>query len=577
MQRTKLIDVAQGKAPADIVVRGAQWLDVFSGDFKQGDVAIAEGFVAGIIEDYDGVEVVEAQGMYLVPGFIDAHVHIESSMLEPHLYTQSVLPRGTTAVIWDPHEIANVKGVAGIEWALRASEGCLLDIFVMIPSCVPSTPPAMGLETSGACLTAADIEHFRDHPRVIGLAEMMNYPGVLNKDEDVLAKLDLYRHKNLDGHCPALHGKQLNAYAAAGIKTCHESVTRAEAQEKMTKGVHVLIREGSCAKNAEELLPLLSDFTSAVVGICSDDRNPFDVYEEGHLDAIINKALRQGVSPAQVFRAASFSAARLYGLPERGAIAPGYRADFCLVKPNNKRWQDGFAIARVFKNGRDIANHKYETASVPTNFSGRNINLASISKNKLRVPANKAQHTVRVIGVQAEQIVTDHLTAGLKAVAGELVADVANDVLKIAVIERYSGKGGHTVGFVRGFGLKRGALAASVAHDAHNIIVVGCDDDSMVAAVNTIIEHDGGIVVNDGRGQLEIIALPIGGLMRSSPPAQVAQRIGQLKQLAHASGCVLNEPFLQLSFLALPVIPTLKITDRGLVDVEKFSTVPLFC
>ena len=577
MNRAELIDVAQGNTPADTVIRGAQLLDVFSGRFITGDVAIAQGFIAGIIENYQGAQIVDAQGMYLVPGFIDAHVHIESSMLEPQLYAQCVLPHGTTAVIWDPHEIANVKGIAGIEWALNASENCPLDIFVMIPSCVPSTPPAMGLETSGAYLTAADIERFKGHPRVIGLAEMMNYPGVLSKDQDVLAKLDLFRQHNLDGHCPALRGKQLNAYAAAGIKTCYESITRAEAQEKMSKGVHVLIREGSCAKNADELLPLLNDFTSAITGICSDDRNPFDVSKEGHLDAIINKALRSGMSPAQIFRAASFSTAKLYGLQERGAIAPGYRADLCLVTPKDGSWQNGLDIKRVFKNGVPLAELVLDKTHSVENFrGGHNINLGKISREKLRLPATVAQHSVRVIGIQPNQIVTDHLTATLTAVDGQLVSDVDNDVLKIAVIERYSGKGGHSIGFVRGFGLQHGALAASVAHDAHNIIVVGCDDDSMTAAVNLIIKRDGGITVNDGQGRAEIIELPIGGLMCNSPPDQVAEKIGVLKQLAHDCGCGLNEPFLQLSFLALPVIPALKITDRGIIDVEKFSPVPLF-
>lgn len=575
INRAELIDVAQGNTPADTVIKGAQLLDVFSGRFITGDVAIAQGFIAGIVDDYQGKQVIDAHGMYLVPGFIDAHVHIESSMLVPQLYAQCVLPHGTTTVIWDPHEIANVKGIKGIEWALQSSENCHLDIFVMIPSCVPSTPPAMKLETSGAYLTAEDIKQFKGHPRVIGLAEMMNYPGVINKDQDVLAKLDLFRQQNLDGHCPALRGKQLNAYAAAGIKTCHESITRSEAHEKMTKGVHVLIREGSCAKNADELLPLLNDFSSAVTGICSDDRNPYDVSKEGHLNAIINKALQSDMSPATIFRAASFSTAKLYGLQERGAIAPGYHADLCLVKPRDGNWQNGFNIEQVFKGGTPYTELVFDK-SCTTNFSGRNINLSEISKEKLQLPATAAQHCVAVIGIQPDQIVTDHLTATLTAVEGRLESDVANDVLKIAVIERYSGKGGHSIGFVRGFGLHRGAVATSVAHDAHNIIVVGCDGASMVTAVNTIIAHDGGIAVNDGKGHTELIELPIGGLMCHSPPDQVANKIGVLKRFAHDCGCKLNEPFLQLAFLALPVIPSLKITDRGIIDVEKFSPVPLF-
>ena len=586
MDRERLIDVAQGSIPADTVVKGVQLLDVFSGRFVTADVAISQGFIAGIVDEYRGKNIIDGQGKYLVPGFIDAHVHIESSMLVPKLYAQCVLPHGTTAVIWDPHEITNVKGIAGIEWALRSSEDCLLDIFVMIPSCVPSTPPALGLETSGACLMAADIERFRDHPRVIGLAEMMNYPGVIDKDKDVLNKLDLYRHKNLDGHCPTVRGYHLNAYAAAGIRTCHESVTRAEAQEKMTKGVHVLIREGSCAKNAGELLPLLNDYTSAVTGFCTDDRNPHDVSREGHISAIINQALRSGIAAEVIFRAASFSTAQLYGLRERGAIAPGYRADFCLIVPDDCDWKNGFVIDTVFKNGVDIDTALSTSigASTPSlqinpqddaSFRGHNISLSRVKAAKFHLPVKGDSVVVRVVGLQPGQIITDHLTATLTAHNGELLSDTENDVLKIAVIERYSGKGGHSTGFVRGFNLQRGAIAASVAHDSHNIIVVGCDDVSMGLAVNLIIKCDGGIAASDGQGQEDIIELPVGGLMSNSSPGFISEKIGEMKRLVRGWGCSLDEPFLQLSFLALPVIPALKITDKGLVDVTKFRKIPL--
>ena len=568
-----------------MVVKDVQLLDVFSGRFVAADVAVSQGFIAGIVDAYQGVHIINGRGKYLVPGFIDAHVHIESSMLVPRLFAQCVLPHGTTAVIWDPHEIANVKGIAGIEWALRSSEDCLLDIFVMIPSCVPSTPPALGLETSGACLLAADIERFRDHPRVIGLAEMMNYPGVINKDKAVLAKLDLYRHKNLDGHCPSVRGYHLNAYAAAGIRTCHESITREEAQEKMTKGVHVLVREGSCAKNADELLPLLNDYTSAVVGLCTDDRNPYDVSREGHISAIINRALRSGIAAAVVFRAASFSTAQLYGLQERGAIAPGYRADFCLVTPEDGDWKNGFVIDTVFKDGKNIdtvllsdtrvSPPSFISTQDDASFSGRNINLSKVTPAKFRLPAKGANVAVQVIGLQQGQIVTEHLTATLTVHNGELLADTENDVLKIAVIERYSGKGEHSIGFVRGFTLQRGAIASSVAHDAHNVIVVGCDDVSMAAVLDLIIKCDGGIAASDGRGQEDIIELPVGGLMSNSSPSFISEKIGEMKRLVRGWGCSLDEPFLQLSFLALPVIPALKITDKGLINVADFSKQPL--
>lgn len=573
------IRVARGQVSADLVIRNAKYLDVFSGTFASGDVAVFGGMIVGVGDSYEADQVIDAGGRYVVPGFIDAHVHIESSMMTPVRFQEAVLPCGTTTAIWDPHEIANVAGRRGIEWALAASEGLDIDVFVMVPSCVPSTTPETALETSGADLRAADIADFRGHPRVLGLAEMMNFPGLLGGDPDVLAKLQDFNGLRRDGHCPGLTGKDLNAYGVAGIHSCHESTTQEEASEKMRKGIHVLIREGSCAKDARTLLPLLNAHSSAVLGMCSDDRNPADIAEGGHIDAIVNMGLRAGLSPVDVFRAASYAPAKLYGLDDRGAVAPGYVADFAIVEPvKPDSWRDGMRVTSVCKRGRMIdrptltatANSRSDLLPVE-----RNLNMQPVTKETLRIPGPKSSGSqlVRVIGVRPGQIITDHLTSEQPVRSGELCSTPANDVLKIAVIERHHASGRHGCGFVRGFGINGGAIATSINHDSHNVIVVGSSDDVMLKAVEKLRAIDGGIVVVSEAGKVADLALPIGGLMTDASPDDVTAALHRLKALAREIGCQLEEPFLQLSFLALPVIPTLKITDRGLVDVNAFRLV----
>jgi adenine deaminase len=504
----------------------------------------------------------------------------------PARFQEAVLPRGTTTAIWDPHEITNVKGTAGIEWAVGASEGLSLDLFVMVPSCVPSTSPAAGLETSGATLGAEDIKRFRDHPGVLGLAEMMNFPGLLGGDPDVLAKLMDFSGMKRDGHCPGLSGKDLNAYGVAGIHSCHESTTLAEAREKLTKGIHVLIREGSCARNAETLLPILDAYTSAVVSFCSDDRNPADIAEAGHIDCIVNKALHAGGRPEDALRAASYAPSAVYGLDDRGALAPGYLADVVLLKPRSHTgsgvvdWRAGVDIHSVYKRGKrvdaaELAKVKSAAAKGPA-FSGKNLNLPEASAATFRVAATggaSGPRKARVIGVIPGQIVTNPLTRDLPVEGGAFLANPAADVLKIAVLERHHGTGGKACAFVEGFGLRGGAIATSINHDSHNVIVVGDGDELMAKAVNRLRALDGGIVVLAEGGREETLSLPIGGLMTEAPPADVAVRLHKLKALARAVGCKLEEPFLTLSFLALPVIPTFKITDKGLVDVSQFKIV----
>ncbi len=592
-----MIRYARGLEPCDLVIKGSQWLDVFQGKWQKGDLAIAAGTIVGVGESYVGKQVVDGSGFWVVPGFIDSHVHIESSLMTPRRFSETVLPRGTTTVIWDPHEIANVWGVQGIQWALDQSEPgpeILLSIFIMAPSCVPSTSQSLGLETSGADLRAQDLRGFRDHPRVLGLAEMMNYPGLLGGDPDVLTKLEDFAALPRDGHCPGLSGKDLNAYGVAGIHTCHESTTLGEAQEKLSKGIHVLLREGSCAKNASTLLPLLSDYSSAVLGFCSDDRNPLDIETEGHIDRIINLALMGGHGPAAVFRAASYGAARMYQLLDRGALAPGYRADLVCVAPKittkgEPDWTSGIQIQKVLKGGQWIQPKSSAAPLVPvpkppsaqtnlnihTQFRGESL------KDFLRIPTSDQDAPgspvqVRVIGVIPQQIVTKSLTKTLVVTSLHTIeADLSQDILKIMVIERHHKTKSRGIGLVHGFGLKRGAIATSINHDSHNALLVGSSDHLMLMAWERLLDMDGGIVVVHESGEVAHLPLPYGGLMTDEPPGQVSEALRRLKSLAQRAGCVLEEPFLQLSFLALPVIGNLKITDQGLVDVTNMKVVPL--
>lgn len=580
-QLQEAIAVARGLKKADLVIKGAAFLDVFTGEFIQGDVAVHQGMIVGTCESYEGVQEIFAPQQFLVPGFIDAHVHIESSLMTPSRFSDAVLPCGTTTVIWDPHEIANVKGVKGIEWALAASEHLLLDVFVMLPSCVPSTSLEKELETSGARLKAQDLLAFRHHPRVLGLAELMNFPGLLHGEDDVMDKLMAFNQQKRDGHCPHLLGKDLNAYGVSGIHSCHESTDLKEAKEKLIKGLHVLIREGSCAKNAAELLPLLNAYTSAVLCLCSDDRNPLDVRKEGHINFIVDLALKAGHEPQDILRAASFAPARAYGLEDRGVIAAGYKADFCLVKTRvHQQWKSGLEIVSVYKSGQKINSIKsseHPDQAAASMFSGRNLNVQPVTLKQLEIKAlDKAdrKQNIRAIEVIPGQILTKEKRATLKVeVDGLVQADLDQDLLKIMVLERHHASGRQGLGFVHGFGLKSGAIACSINHDAHNIIAVGSSDEAIRGAVNQLIAIDGGIVVWKNSQEFNQLPLPIGGLMTHDDAESVAHVLFQLKAMTKDLGCALYEPFLQLSFLALPVIPALKITDRGLVDVSQFEIV----
>lgn len=583
------VRAALGETPCDLVVRGARILDVFGGAFVEGTLAMKGDMIVGAREHYEGARVFDAQGCYVVPGFVDAHVHVESSLATPLRFQQSVLPRGTTTALWDPHEIANVHGAAGVEWALECADDCArdggLDLFVLVPSCVPATH----LETSGATLDAADLAPFRAHPRVLGLAEFMNVPGVLTGDPRVAQKLDLFSNAVRDGHAPQLGGRALNAYLCAGIHGCHESTTLEEASEKLSKGMHVLIREGSCAKDANALLPLVTAMSSSVLALCSDDRNPADIRAEGHIDHIVALALAQGIAPELAFRVASFGAARSYGLFDRGVLAPGYLADAVIVKPRNaSQWEEGFDIRAVVKAGRlvdaaDLARRAEEGSErrVPR-APRKNIHMAPLRPDALDVVAPSGAKggrvPCRVIGVKEGQLLSSAREVPLPVEHGLVQPSVTEDILKIGVFERHHATGNVGVGFVSGFGLKRGALAASIGHDCHNITCVGTHDAVMRAAVDAIAHMDGGIVVVDERGAVVAkLPLPVGGLMTHADPDAVADALVALKAAAASQGCALEEPFLLMSFMALPVIPSLKLTDKGLVDVEAFAFVPVVC
>jgi adenine deaminase len=586
----KTIALAKGDAPADLIVHNVYYLDVFSGQFRAGGLVIAGKQIvatgnADTLTHYTAKKRIDGAGAYVVPGFIDTHVHIESSLMAPARYQETVLPLGTTTAIWDPHEIANVLGTVGIDWALSSTRDLLMDIFVMVPSCVPSTSPALEMETSGAHLQAEDLAPYANDPQVLGLAEMMNYPGLLGAEPDIMDKLALFSHKHRDGHCPGLTGKDLNAYAAAGIQNCHESTSLAEAEEKLSKGINVLIREGSCAKNAACLIELINAYTSTELALCSDDRNPLDILSEGHINFIVDLALKAGIAPEAVFRAAAYGPAKQYGLHHLGAIAPGRQADFLLIQPMQKSWNSGFQIVSTYKKGELVkADALAQIIAKPlVHPRKKNIHTQPISVKTLALTGTPGEtQYANIIRVIPNQIITAHdLQPVTFDVLGQFQPE-APTLAKIVVIERHHNTGHYQVGLVNGFSLTHGAIATSINHDSHNIIAVGATDEAIVAAVNQLITQDGGIVVcewdttKQAVSQQTCLPLPLGGLMSDLPPKAISEQLQALKAAAKRCGCPLYEPFLQLSFLALPVIGAIKITDRGLVDVSAFEKIPLF-
>jgi len=557
------IEQGRGLELADLVIKGARVLDVVTATLFESDVAICGDTIVGTFGAYEGVETVDGRGLVVVPGFIDAHLHIESSLLAPAEFERCVLPHGVTTAIWDPHEIANVLGTEGLDYALACAQAGVMDIRVNLSSCVPASP----LETAGARLEIDDLMPYRQHPKVIGLAEFMNFPGVLARDPSCLAKLAAFRDGHIDGHAPLVRGKDLNGYLAAGIRTDHEANTYDEAFEKLRKGMSVLIRESSIAKDLHALWPLITPETSAFIGFCTDDRNPVEIAEEGHIDHMIRWTIAQGVDPAHVYRVATWSAANAFGLRDRGLVAPGKRADLVLLSD-----YEGCRIERVIAGGRLVSPELFAGRTLPEPVGLSSMKAEPVEAGDLMLRGKGGRRAV--IGVVPGKIVTERLEVDLVEQGGFVPPDIAQDALGVAVIARHGLNRNIGRGFVKGFELSRGAIASSVGHDSHNICVVGADASDMAVAANRVIALGGGFVVAAGGEVLAELALPLAGLMSLDPHEEVRDKLLALRAAARGLGCGLTEPFLQVAFLPLSVIPHLKITDFGVVDVDRFALEP---
>jgi adenine deaminase len=551
--------VARGDEPADLVVRGGRVLSVFTREWLEADVAIAGGYVVGL-GDYDGHELLDASGRWVVPGFIDAHMHLESSKLLVDEFARLVLPLGTTAVVADPHEIANVLGTDGVHWLLDACDDVPLDVFVMASSCVP----ASSFESPRRELTPGDLEGLLRRRRVIGLAEMMNFPGVIGGDARELAKLGLGA-SHVDGHAPGVLGRELNAYAAAGIRSDHEAYTAEEGRQRLRAGMWLLIREASAARNLEALLPVVREFGSARIAFCTDDREPEHIVDDGHINSMVRASVAQGIAPEDAIVMASHNPATWHGLTHFGAIAPGYQADV-LILPDLERFDPDV----VLKRGRPVG--EIGRPLVPE-WVKHTVRIEPTTAADFAVPWSGG--AARVIGVVPDQIVTEAQVEEPTVVDGHAVPDAARDLALIAVVERHLGTGRIGRGFVRGFGLRAGALASTIAHDAHNIVSVGMSPEDVHRAVERLAELGGGIVVVENGEVRAELPLPVAGLLSDRPLADVVAATRACVDAARALGCTLPSPFQSLAFLALSVIPSLKITDRGLVDVDRFELVPL--
>ena len=564
----KIINIARGIEKADLVIKNAKIVNVLSEEIHDGDVAIADGVIAGVGKGYSGKKEIDLDGAYISPSFIDGHVHIESSMLLPKEFAKAVVPAGTTTVIIDPHEISNVLGLQGISFMREAVQGLPMDVFMMLPSCVPATP----FETSGFDLNSYDLSLLIDKPWVLGIAEMMNFPGVLGLDKNVMAKLKLAesKGKRIDGHAPCLSDKDLCAYIAAGVASDHECTTPDEASEKLRKGMYLMIREGSAARDLEALLPVLLEKNTRKCIFVTDDRHPEDLPE--HINSMVRTAVGAGVSPIKAIQMASLNTAEYFKIQNLGAIAPGYKADF-VVLPDLV----SFKPDMVFKRGKLVAQcgkliSDIEENNIPTVRGSVNVKWIKYEDFKIKAEAD----TVRAIEVIPHQLITKSVTSKISVVDGYAESNVESDTLKICVIERHRAGGNIGKGFVKGFNLKSGAMASTVAHDSHNMIVIGTNDSDMYTAAVELIKSQGGkIVVNNG----EILAhlpLPVAGLISDEDFDSVVAKSMQLNNAAKSIGCQIDDPFMSMAFLSLPVIPELKITDKGVFDSSKFEFVDIF-
>jgi len=563
MNWVEFLSVARGDSRADLLFRHARIVNVFSGTVETADVAVKDGLIAGVGTGYSAQNEIDLKGAYLSPGLIDAHVHIESSLCIPSQFAAAVLPRGVTTVITDPHEIANVAGAAGIRFMADNRAGVPLRIEIMAPSCVPATP--MG--TSGATLDANDLAKLLDDKIVSGLAEVMNFPGVINGDSSVLDKIAAFQNTPIDGHCPNTVGRALSAYVGAGVLSDHECVSVEEAAEKLARGLYIFIREATNAHNLDALLPLITPSNSRRICFCTDDRQPADLLSEGGIDAMVRRAVAKGIDPVEAIRLATLNPAEYFGLKNRGAIAPGKVADFFIFDDLRN------PIAReTYVAGENVRDYRPPPCTLPSTVT--NTVRVDFAKVDFRIKAEGKQ--IRVIGSLPDQLITEARVLPGKIQAGYAVADASRDILKIAVIERHHHTGNIGLGFIQGFGLKRGAIAGTVAHDHHNLVVIGADDISMQTAAKAAASGGGGLCIADGAKVLGCLPLPVAGLMSDQPIAQVREAYQSLLSHAANLGSSMHDPFMAMSFMALEVIPSLKLTDQGLVDVTRFEKVKLF-
>ena len=568
MTQEKIINVARGIEKAELVIKNAQLVNVLSEDIHKCDIAITNGIIAGIGENYKGEKEIDVNGAYLTPSFIDGHVHIESSMLLPNEFAKAVVPAGTTTVITDPHEISNVLGLHGISFIHEAVKNLPLSVYTMLPSCVPATP----FETSGFELNSYDLSLLIDSDWVLGIAEMMNFPGVLNLNKDVMAKIKLAKTKNkrIDGHAPKLTDKDLCAYIASGITSDHECTTPEEAEERLRKGMYVMVREGTAAKDLEALMPILLSKNTRKCLFVTDDRRPADLLE--HINYMVRKAVEAGVPAIKAIQMASLNTAEYFKIQNLGAIAPGYKADF-LVLPDLKTFKPDL----VFKSGKLVAQNgtlttpldDYEIPSVRGS-----VNVKWIEESDFKIEAKS--DIVKAIGINKNQLLTNAVDSKILIKDGYAESNIEDDILKICVIERHRASGNIGKGFVKGFGLKSGAIASTVAHDSHNMIVIGTNDaDMCLAAVELVKSQGGKVVVNNGE-VISKLSLPIAGLISDKDFDFVVSKCKELNDAAKAIGCTLNDPFMTMAFLSLPVIPELKITDKGLFDSSNFEFIDTF-
>lgn len=570
LDRKKLVQVALGNEPADLVLKNAEVFHVFTGEFLNADVAIVDGYVAGVGENYTGITEIDLSGKFLLPGYIDSHINLESSTLLPDEFARAAISNGTTTVIMDPHEIANVCGTAGIRFMLEATERIPLNVYMTLPSCVPSSR----LDTSGAILEADDLKPILSHPRVLGLGEMMDFHGVLNLNEGVYAKLSMADNILVEGHAPGLKDKTLMAYAAAGIRSDHECTTPEQALQRLRAGMHLHLREGAVSKNFMALSEVINQDTAPYISFCADDISAEELLKEGHINKIVRMAISRKVPVATVLQIATINTAKYYGLKDVGAIAPGYKADILVMDSQNVRMP-----RQVYKSGQLVCTDgvvvDIPKTVIPPEVMNT-INIKGIRKEDLKIPMNG--NMANVIGIVPYQVVTKHFKLQVAVKNGEVISDIENDILKLAVFERHHGTGNVGLGLVKGLGLKSGAIASSIAHDSHNIIVAGTNDTDMILAVEEISRIGGGIVIVENGSILSCFPLPIAGLMTDLPAQEVADKQAELREIAHSLGVYsFINPFLTLSFCSLPVIPALKLTDQGLVLVATGKYIPVEC